>query len=642
MIQGISGGLCDQNTDIPDSLSACLSDMSQMTPGQHIAHQRRCLRQLRAASRRLAAEDSRVLREAPPTVRAVLSAASPGGLRVSLIKEYMELISHPDAEDLSRDLRAGFPLVGPIPVSPVAPEATVRTAKFPASELPERTSAIATGLINQHRAPPRGPDALAAELEILSQTKEDISQGRMGPLRALGSEGTGPPYTRRFGVTQTSSHGKTKLRCIDDFAQSLLNDSVSVGRRIRMGRISDLVEAARRLKRTHPDTPLHVLKSDFKAAYRSCPILPEHVSLANILVRDPDSGELYVSAQHAMPFGAVSAVYAWDRLGDALTSILQKVFLFPASRYVDDLFMPLWSVHASESRQILLEVISLFGATLAPDKTPEPSRSVPVLGVLVSIHPRLVELSIEESRIEFWLGELARLRDLQGARLHHLALRMAGRLEFASAAAWGAPPRSRFNGLYHLAGGGSWDEDTSGDIDWLAHLMTSSPPVRSLPLFPREDAPLILYTDASGAPRNGLGAVLIDGKRVYWTSSTCPASVLQGLTPRKTQINPLEVVGVLLGLWTFAAHMEGRRLVVLIDNQAALGAVRKGRSSVPDINSLVFACRGLARGCSDDPVFIWVPSELNWADAPSRGVAPPRGDFVPPITPWQTLRLGFS
>ena len=172
--------------------------------------------------------------------------------------------------------------------------------------------------------------------------------------------------------------------------------------------------------------------------------------------------------------------------------------------------------------------------------------------------------------------------------------------------------------------------------------MTSSPPVRSLPLFPQEGAPLVLYTDASGAPRNGLGAVLMDGERVSWTSCRCPESVLQGLAPRKTQINPLEVVGVLLGLWTFSAHIEGRRLVVLIDNQAALGAVRKGRSSVSDLNSLVFACRGLAKGCSAEPIFLWVPSELNWADAPSRGVAPPRGVFVPPITPWQTLRLGFS
>eukprot|EP00972_Heterocapsa_arctica_P018224 2692084-Heterocapsa_arctica.AAC.1 len=70
--------------------------------------------------------------------------------------------------------------------------------------------------------------------------------------------------------------GAPKFRCVDDFAQSLINSTVTVGRRIRMGTISDLVVSLRRLRRAHPADALHVLRSDFKAAYRSCPISPEH------------------------------------------------------------------------------------------------------------------------------------------------------------------------------------------------------------------------------------------------------------------------------------------------------------------------------------------------------------------------------
>eukprot|EP00972_Heterocapsa_arctica_P037909 5580061-Heterocapsa_arctica.AAC.1 len=66
-----------------------------------------------------------------------------------------------------------------------------------------------------------------------------------------------------------------------------------------------------------------------------------------------------------MPFGAVAAVYAWDCLGEAFNAVLRKVFLFPASRYVDDLFMPVWGSHAGESRTMLLEIINLFGAILS-------------------------------------------------------------------------------------------------------------------------------------------------------------------------------------------------------------------------------------------------------------------------------------
>ena len=639
--QGISDGLTDPTADIPEGLSFCLSEMSGMSPLEHIRHQRKRLKELRIAAEELAAADRDLIEKAPPTVGAVLSAASPGGLRVSLIKRYLDEISHPDS-DLPRDLSQGFPLVGDIPVSPVAPPATVRTARISTAELLAEAAELAPRLLNQHSAPPRDEASRKAEEEILSQTLADIEAGRMGPLVAPGFGGAGPPYTRRFGVTQTSSHGKSKLRCIDDFAQSLINDSVSVSRRIRMGRISDLVEAARRLRLHRPEAPLHVLKSDFQAAYRSCPIHPEHVPLANVLIRDPHSGDLRVSPQYAMPFGAVSAVYAWDRLGEAFTSILQRVFLFPVSRYVDDLFMPVWAEHSKESREILLEVISLFGAVLSPEKTPAPCTSMPVLGVLVSIDGDSVNLSIEEHRIEFWLSELQRLAGLSGVHRRHLACRMAGRLEFAASAAWGARPRSHFNGLYKLSSGSPLDDLVTGDLSYLLDLMASSPPSRTLFLAPRGDTPLVLYTDASGAPANGLGAVLVDGEKVTWTSCRCPSRLLECFRPRKTQINLLEVCGVILGLWTFSQEISGRRLVVFIDNQAALGATRSGRSSVSDLNALVSVCRELVSGCSAEPVFLWVPSELNWADAPSRGTRPISGDWVAPLTRWQTLGNLFA
>ena len=77
-----------------------------------------------------------------------------------------------------------------------------------------------------------------------------------------------------------------------------------------------------------------------------------------------------------MPFGAVSAVYAWDRLGEALTTILRRVFLFPASRYVDDLFMPVWASISKESRSILFEVVEILGAVLSHEKTPPPAPDI--------------------------------------------------------------------------------------------------------------------------------------------------------------------------------------------------------------------------------------------------------------------------
>merc|ERR1712023_492777 len=82
-----------------------------------------------------------------------------------------------------------------------------------------------------------------------------------------------------------------------------------------------------------------------------------------------------------MPFGAVAAVYAWDRVGGALQHILQQMFLLPASRYVDDLFWCDFSSTASHGRALALQVIDTLGFTLAIDKTPPPSASQDILGV---------------------------------------------------------------------------------------------------------------------------------------------------------------------------------------------------------------------------------------------------------------------
>ena len=86
-----------------------------------------------------------------------------------------------------------------------------------------------------------------------------------------------------------------------------------------------------------------------------------------------------------MPFGAVVAVYAWDRLGGAITFLLQQVLLLPTARYVDDLFWVDFSCCAPDTSRMALELVSLLGFTLEPGKTPPPASCLDVLGVSVSL-----------------------------------------------------------------------------------------------------------------------------------------------------------------------------------------------------------------------------------------------------------------
>ena len=105
-----------------------------------------------------------------------------------------------------------------------------------------------------------------------------------------------------------------------------------------MGRISDVLACASLLSGRNGRN-VNLLRSDFKAAYRCCPIAAHHREYAHILVQDPSTGTVWEAMQLAMPFGAVAAVYAWNRLAAAVVRIIEYVLLVPVGRYVDDLFM---------------------------------------------------------------------------------------------------------------------------------------------------------------------------------------------------------------------------------------------------------------------------------------------------------------
>ena len=84
----------------------------------------------------------------------------------------------------------------------------------------------------------------------------------------------------------------------------------------------------------------------------------------------------------------------------------------------------------------------------------------------------------------------------------------------------------------------------------------------------------------------------------------------------------LEAHGVGLGLrWLLrSATRHGRRTTLLIDAQSVLGAVRKGRSSAPSLKREIRFIGGLILAGDLLVRCLYIPSEDNPADAPSRGI----------------------
>ena len=84
----------------------------------------------------------------------------------------------------------------------------------------------------------------------------------------------------------------------------------------------------------------------------------------------------------------------------------------------------------------------------------------------------------------------------------------------------------------------------------------------------------------------------------------------------------LEAGGVRLALRWFLRSVarHGRRMVLLVDAQAVLGAVAKGRSSAPSLKRDIMRIAALQLAGDVLLKLVYVPSEDNPADAPSRGI----------------------
>ena len=91
---------------------------------------------------------------------------------------------------------------------------------------------------------------------------------------------------------------------------------------------------------------------------------------------------------------------------------------------------------------------------------------------------------------------------------------------------------------------------------------------------------------------------------------------------QEDNINLLEAQAVLLAIrWLVETRQViGHRQCLLVDNSAVLGALIKGRSSVKRMNHLCRRIAALLLGAGIMPYWVWVPSELNPADGPSRGI----------------------
>ena len=209
--------------------------------------------------------------------------------------------------------------------------------------------------------------------ELFEAVVADERLGRMtSPVLAksldLGSVRLAP----RFAIEQMKDDGSLAIRPIDNFSWSEQRAPASDGRskqrrQMKEGSVNGFSTVCEKIRHDHLDDLLamqtcalersgHVFglfKADVDSAYRRVPVRVEDLWACYIVflyqaqasrvsvswsVTPVVLWQAWASMHRCCPFGATSAVYAWERVGALLAHIGRKCLKLALCRYVDDYF----------------------------------------------------------------------------------------------------------------------------------------------------------------------------------------------------------------------------------------------------------------------------------------------------------------
>jgi hypothetical protein len=379
-------------------------------------------------------------------------------------------------------------------------------------------------------------------------------------------------------------------------------------------------------------------KRDVSSAFRRIPIFKDHLDLT--WVAWWSAGRSWVAQHLGMPFGTVSAVYAWHRMGHALLLMVLVLMKAPLGRYVNDYFGASKDGVCFTGGVCLTIVATLIGLPTDEAKAADDMIKMVVLGatVIVDWPGKACIAHVAEAKADKWKDLLEKLL-ASGVCAPCEAASMAGRLSFTVTLAANRVGRA-FNKPFYA----QQHSPTSGNvisqalekaIDWFVSYLAIRPAAIRRGLAPR---PLVVsWHDAAGASR-WVAAVVRSEGRYLWTRIQTPQHIWDQLTPRDdSQTGFQELLGVVLLLGTFGTLLQGTLWVGFGDNDGVTHALARGGGHNEECNLVIGKCWLHISSLDTDLHAARVESHANIADGPSRdnfdGVNSLHAQFVEPAFP---------
>ena len=517
-------------------------------------------------------------------------------------------------EQLCQDLQQGFPLVGDLP--PCEGSRSHGLPKsFPRERLTESDLRKDRKKFNDSVMQAVKPMPFSED--ILPATIADWEQGFMSEPRPLTAQDLlDKTVTRRIPVREERSEG-WRTRIVDHETESFINEATRPQDRVRhdgLGLLAFIVTALM-LAGVLPE----LWKRDVSSAFRRVPILAAHLDLSWVVWWA--DGRFWIAQHVGMPFGTVSAVYAWHRVGHALLYIVMSIFKAPMGRYVDDFFGACRQGVHYTGGVCLTILAALLGFPTDDAKDADNLMRMVVLGatVIVDWPGKSMQTHVAEAKAERWREILLRLLN-EGKCSRQEAAAMAGRLSFSVTTSANRVGRAFIKPFYaqQMAPlhGNAISERLEWAIQWFAVYLEKLPVAMHRGFAQRQL--VVTWHDAAGESR-WVAAVIRVKSKYFWTRIRTPQHLWDQLTPREDeQIGFQELLGAVLVLGTFAEWLSGTLWVSFGDNDGVTYALAKGGGHNEECNMVIGKLWLAVAELDTDLHVARVESKANIADGPSR------------------------